>query len=437
MRKLFLLLSLPILLTMTNCKPSENGDKKAYVAPITKESITKVTNELVVKYGDSQKFRIERGVSQVALLWRNSDGTQAEFEEFCNAQFVAEEAALDQLFSKLSYGYEMLNGYFILLSKELMRPLHLDWGPVTPIDELFGSYNAAAHLSEDLYTNKIAFITALNFPNYTLKEKSELGEKWNRKEWAYARMGDMFTSRVPANLIQNYSTVNTNADTYISEYNIYLGYLVNDNNETLFADKDLKLITHWGLRDELKSQYADKESGLVRQEMIYQVMKRIIDQSIPKDVINSNKYSWNPYKNTLAQDGKEITFESEPNTRYQHVLNQFKALTAIDAYTPSMPTYIQRKFEGEFELPVDEVEQLFTELVSSKEVRDLGKLISQRLGRDLRPFDIWYDGFKARSGIPAEKLEAITNKRFASAEAFEKELPNILKIGRASCRERV
>ncbi len=426
MRKLFLLLSLPILLTMTNCKPSENGDKKADVSPITKESITKVTNGLVGKYGDSQKFRIERGVSQVALLWRNSDGTQAEFEEFCNAQFVAEDAALDQLFSKLSYGYEMLNGYFILLSKELMRPLHLDWGPVTPIDELFGSYNAAAHLSEDLYTNKIAFITALNFPNYTLKEKSELGEKWSRKDWAYARMGDMFTSRVPANLIQNYSTVNTNADTYISEYNIYLGYLVNDNNETLFADKDLKLITHWGLRDELKSQYADKESGLVRQEMIYQVMKRIIDQSIPKDVINSNKYSWNPYKNTLAQDGKEITFESEPNTRYQHVLNQFKALTAIDAYTPSMPTYIQRKFEGEFELPVDEVEQLFTELVSSKEVRDLGKLISQRLGRDLRPFDIWYDGFKARSGIPAEKLEAITNKRFASAEAFEKELPNIL-----------
>lgn len=411
---------------MTNCKPSENGDKKADVSPITKESITKVTNELIGKYGDSQKFRIERGVSQAALLWRNSDGTQTEFEELCNAQFVAEEAVLDQLFGKLSYGFETLNGYFMLMSKELMRPLHLDWGPVTPIDELFGAYNAAANMTEDLYSNKIAFITALNFPNYTLKEKSELGEKWSRKEWAYARMGDIFTSRVPANLIQNYSTVNTNADTYISEYNIFLGYLVNDNNETLFTDKDLKLITHWGLRDELKSQYADKESGLVRQEMIYQVMKRIIDQTIPKDVINSNKYSWNPYKNTLVQDGKEIAFESEPNTRYQHVLNQFKALTDIDAYTPSMPTFIQRKFEGEFELPVDEVEQLFTELVSSKEVRDLGKLISQRLGRDLHPFDIWYDGFKARSGIPAEKLEAITNKRFASAEAFEKELPNIL-----------
>ncbi|MGE0079325.1 MAG: hypothetical protein AB7S48_15805 [Bacteroidales bacterium] len=426
MKRILLLLSLPILLTMTNCKPSENGDKKADVSPIAQESINKVTKELLNKYGDSQKIRIERGVNQVALLWRSTDGNTSEFEEFCNSQFVADEAALDQLFSKLSYGYEMLNGYFILLSKELMRPLHLDWGSVTPIDELFGSYNAAAHMSEDLYANKIAFITALNFPSYSLKEKSELGEKWNRKEWAYARMGDIFTSRVPANLIQNFSTVNTNADTYISEYNIYLGYLVNDNNEVLFADKDLKLITHWGLRDELKSQYADRENGLTRQEMIYQVMKRIIDQSIPKDVINSNKYNWNPYKNTISENGTDVAFESEPNTRYQHIINQFKALKAIDDYTPSMPTYIQRKFEGEFEIPVDEVEQLFTELVSSKEVRNLGKIISQRLGRDLRPFDIWYDGFKARSGIPAEKLESITTKRFANAAAFEKELPNIL-----------
>jgi len=85
-----------------------------------------------------------------------------------------------------------------------------------------------------------------------------------------------------------------------------------------------------------------------------------------------------------------------------------------------MPTFIQRKFEGEYELPVDEVEQLFIDLVSSKEVRETGKLISKRLGRPLQPFDIWYDGFKARSGIPAEKLDAITIKRFPNAEAFEK-----------------
>lgn len=407
---------------MTQCKQPEKQDD---VSPITEQTIKKVTANLISQHGEVQKERIEKGVAQVAMLWRNSDGTEADFEQFCQTQFVSDDAQLEQLFNKLSYGFEMLNGYFILLSKELMKPLHLDWGPVTPIDELFGSYNAAAHLNDDLYTNKIAFITALNFPYYTLQEKTEMGENWNRKQWAYARMGDMFTSRVPANLIQNFSTVNTNADTYISEYNIYMGSLINDKGETMFPD-DMKLISHWGLRDELKAQYANKETGLEHQQMIYQVMKRIIDQSIPKDVINSNEYRWNPFTNTLSKDGSEVSVVPEPNTRYQHVINQFKALQAIDAYTPKMPTYIQRKFEGEFELPVDDVEQLFIELVSSKEVRETAKLISKRLGRSLQPFDIWYDGFKARSGISAEKLDAVTTKRFANAQAFENELPNIL-----------
>jgi len=252
-----------------------------------------------------------------------------------------------------------------------------------------------------------------------------MGENWSRKQWAYARMGDMFTSRVPAQLIQNFSTVNTNADTYISEYNIYMGNLVDDKGQTMFP-ADMKLISHWGLRDELKSHYANKEDGLAHQQMIYQVMKRIIDQSIPQQVINCNEYKWNPYTNTVTKEGNEVQATPEPNTRYQHVINQFKALKAIDEYTPKMPTYIQRKFEGEFELPVDEVEQLFIDLVSSKEVREAGKLISQRLGRPLQPFDIWYDGFKARSGIPAEKLDGITTKRFRDAKAFEAELPNIL-----------
>lgn len=421
MKRLLTLLSISSVLLMTQCKQVDKTD----VSPIGENTVKKVTAELVKQHGDSQKVRIEKGVAQVASLWRVADGTEADFENFCKEQFVSNEKDLDLLFNKLSYGFEMLNGYFILLSKELLRPLHLDMGPVTQIDELFGSYNAGAHLTDDLFANKIAFITALNFPYYSLKEKTELGENWSRKQWAYARMGDMFTSRVPAELIQNFSTVNTNSDTYISQYNIFMGNLVDVQGNTMFPS-DLKLISHWGLRDELKAQYADKQDGLKRQQMIYQVMKRIIEQTIPTQVINSDEYQWNPFENVILKDGEKQEATPEPNTRYQHIINQFKALKAIDSYTPQMPTYIQRKFEGEFELPVDDVEKLFIELVSSKEIRETGKLISKRLGRPLQPFDIWYDGFKARSGIPAEKLDAITTKRFPNTQAFEKEMPNIL-----------
>jgi hypothetical protein len=424
MKKILFILLATLLFGMTGCRQKKSERENAGLQ-ITGQNIQNTSKLLVDKYGENSKIRIERGVKQVVNLWRASDGNTSDFEKFCLDQFVGKDEDIATLFGKLSDGYEILFGNFTRITKDLRRPVDLDRGPVTPIDQLFGGFNAGAHLSDDLFANKIALITALNFPEYTLKEKTELGGKWNRKDWAYARMGDVFNSRIPAELIQAATTAGANADGYISEYNIFLGYLINDKNERLFPE-DLKLISHWGIRDELKSQYADRDKGLERQKMIYQVMKRIIDQSIPQRVINSKEYLWNPYSNAVTKQGQATEALPEPDTRYRQVVNQFKALSAMDKYEPSMPTVIQRKFEKGLEIPVEDVEKLFTDLVSSQEVRDLGKLISKRLGRKLEPFDIWYDGFKARSGIPEEKLNAITTKRFPDTRAFEAEIPSLL-----------
>ncbi len=425
MKNLTRLLTLPVVLLLVQCAPGSQKKGSPAISNIQESSCQAIVDSLVAKHGDAERARIEKGVKQAAFLWREADGKPEHFADFCKENFVSGEAGLKQLFDKLSYGYEMLYGHFMLLNKQLMRPLHLDWGPVTRVDELFGAFSPSAHLTDDLFANKLAFITVLNFPYYSLSEKMEEGSKWTPEEWARVRMGDFFTSRIPAGLIQAYSTANTQADTYISDYNIYLGYLVDANGNRLFPE-ELKLISHWGLRDEIKSQYANGAEGLLRQQMIYQVMKRIIDQSIPAQVINCNEYLWAPYDNTLTKDGEKIAAEAEPDMRYQQVVNQFRALSDIDAYTPAMPTFIQRRFEGDYEIPVEEVEALFTELVSSKEVRELSKLISARLGRSLEPFDLWYDGFKARSGIPAGKLDEITTKRFPDAAAFDREIPSIL-----------
>ncbi len=424
MKTFYYLLTIPILLSMPQCK-QENKKEAIAGSPINDQSIQNTTRQLVDKYGESAKFRAEKGVKQVAELWRSSDGSQTDFETFCKEQFVATDADIELLFNKLSYGFEILFGNFNKITKDLRKPVDLDMGPITAIDEIFAGYSAGAHIDDDLFSNKVAFITALNFPNYSLKEKTELSEKWTRKDWAYARMGDVFTSRIPAELNQHYSMVSSKADGYISEYNIKLGYLVNDKYEKLFPE-DLSLISHWGIRDELKAQYANKEGGLERQKMIYQVMKRIIDQTIPQNVINSTEYLWNPFSNIVTKNGIVAESKAEPDTRYQQVVNLFNALKAMDKYTPATPTFIQRKFEGSLEIPVEDVELLFTGLVSSKEVRDLGKLISKRLGRPLEPFDIWYDGFKARSGISTEKLDNIVNNRFSSQQAFQNEMSNIL-----------
>ncbi len=405
-------------------KASTAGEKEN----IDKATMEKVQADLVKKYGDGAKFRIERGVKQAASLWRESDGSANEFESFCRENFIADDAALDRLFTKLEHNFEIFAGYFNIIDLKLKEPIHLTGPEIEPVDMMFGGYNVAAHLTDDMFTNKIAFITALNFPYYSLEEKTAQGDKWTRKQWAYARMGDRFTSRVPADIVMNASKVLTEADTYISEYNIFMGNLLNSKGKQLFP-ADMKLITHWGLRDELKSNYVGA-NGLEKQRMIYSVMKRIIDQSIPAQVINSGEYTWDPVVNKIYENGKEVPSTPEPDIRYLVLLNNFKALSAMDPYSPNLPTYIDRAFEEGMEIPQADVERLFIEFVSSPQVKEVGAYISKQLGRKLEPFDIWYNGFKSRGGLPEDQLTAMTSSKYPNPAAFKADMPNILtKLG--------
>ena len=238
-------------------------------APCYKRSRRKLT-EL---FGTEHAFRIERGVTQTAQLWREADGSENDFETFCKNNFIADPAKLDKLFASLERNFEVLNGYFHRIDLTLKEPIQLQGYMPDEIDMLFAGYDVSSHLNDDLYANKIAFITSLNFPFYSLKEKTELGQNWSEKQWAFARMGDQFISRVPAHIQQNISTTLTQADAYIADYNIYMGNLRNNAQKQLFAS-DMKLISHWGLRDELKSNYPDAVNGLEKQRMIYKVMQR-------------------------------------------------------------------------------------------------------------------------------------------------------------------
>jgi hypothetical protein len=392
---------------------------------IDKSTIEKTIKALITKYGEDAKFRAERGVKQVAAMWMEKDGTTADFEKYCMDNFMTKGVDVDRLFRHLSTNYEILNGHFNKIILDLNRPLHLSTFEKDPVDELFGAYNPAAHLSDDFFSNKFAFLVLLNFPHYTLAEKTERGENWTRKQWAFARVGDIFTSRVPGEILLKVSQAITASDTYISDYNIFVGNLVDDKGATYFP-KDMKLLSHWNLRDELKAQYS-KPDGLVHQKMIYDVMLHIINQTIPENVINKDDVQWNPIKNVVLKDGKEVASKPEPNTRYAKLLNNFKALRDVDKYSPQYPTFIDRKFEEEFELPQKEVEEYFTKFVSSPTIKKAGELIAKRLGRKLEAFDIWYDGFKARSSISDEVLTAKTMAKYPNPEAYKKDLPNILK----------
>lgn len=425
---IIVLVTIVFILVNANKKPKETqkATQMNEVIFITESNVRNVIDSLSNKTSDSDMFRIERGAQQVASLWRHEDGTAQEYEKFCIDSFVADSASLTELFSKLERNFELFNGYFHKIDLKLKEPLQLEGPAIQPIDMMFGGYDVSAHLNDDMYSSKIAFITTLNFPFYSLDEKTELGNDWTRQEWAFARMGDRFISRVPAHLQQHISRTLTNADAYISDYNIYMGQLLNKDGKKLFPE-DMKLITHWGLRDELKSNYADTENGLEKQRMVYKVMQRIVDQTIPQQVINDGAYEWDLENNKVYADGKEIPATPEPDTRYEIFLENFHAMKQLDPYSTHYPTQLARAFDGTMEIPQKDVEKLFTDLLSSPMVKEVAAFIESRLGRSLEPFDIWYNGFKSRGGVPEEELTAITSRKYPNAAAVEADLPRMLR----------
>jgi hypothetical protein len=57
---------------------------------------------------------------------------------------------------------------------------------------------------------------------------------------------------------------------------------------------------------------------------------------------------------------------------------------------------------------------------------EVAKLIESRLGRPLEPFDIWYNGFRPRGTYTETQLDEIVAKRYPTAEAYQKDIPNLL-----------
>ena len=420
---------LPLLIVILFCQCSQNKESATVYKPfIMESSIQPTIDSLVLKHGETQRERISKGVKEVASFWKENDGTETEFAAYCRDNFISDNNELDRVFQRISTNFEIIFGNFNMITVGLQRPLHLDIGEILPVDEYFGSYSPATHFTDDFFSNKIAFLIALNFPYYSLDEKAKLAGNWKRKDWAYARMGDVFDSRIPSAINQLVVNANTKSEMYIADYNIYAGKLVSKEGKTLFP-ADMKLLSHWNIRDEIKSNYGQAE-GLEKQRMLYEVMKRIISQEIPLKVINSSDYSWNPYNNKVFQLDKEIEAMPEPFTRYAVLLDFFHAQQEVDPYYPRLNTYLLRNFEGDMEIPLEDVETLFTAYLSSPEVQKVAEVIKKRLERDLEPFDIWYDGFKTRTSIPPETLDKATRTKYPNPKAVQNDLsPILVKLG--------
>jgi len=408
--------------------------------PWMDDSIKKLEEKLVAEYGEGQRARLQRGMRQVASLWRESDGDAGVFEDFVTRNFAGDQESLDEIFERFERLLTILYGNMNAIRTEFTRQTDLDIGRVMPFDEIFAAYSPSAHVLDDFFENKLSFVVLLNFPLTTLDERIQQGDGWSRREWAEVRLAQIFSKRIPSDVNQALAEAGALSDQYISNYNIWMHHLVTDSGERLFPE-GMKLLSHWNLRDQIKADYRSGEKALVKQRMIQRVMERIVDQTIPGAVIDNPHVDWNPYTNEVAKatvsdvdvpapKGMKITNEREPDRRYEVLLETYKAARKVDPYSPAAPSLIARRFDENREIPEDRVREMFEQVLTSPLMPKVAALIEKRLARPLEPFDIWYNGFRSKGSYDQEMLDGIVSKRYPTAEAFEGGMPAMLeKLG--------
>ena len=436
-----LLVSLILLSSqLTNAQTAQTAGPPVWM----KDALTKLEASLTAKYGEAQRARAARGLRQVSNFWRAEDGDAAAFEEFVNANFAGDQPTLDATFARFEQNLEQLYGHMAEIGREFRSQSELDIGPVLPLDELFAGYDPSAHLSEDLFKSKIAFVVLLNFPLTTLEQRLGEGEHWSRREWAEARLAQQFSSRVPAEVYLANARASAEAERYVAGYNVWMHHVLDREGRRLFPQR-MRLLSHWNLRDQIKADYAGGADGLARQRAVQQVFERIVTQTIPAAVVGNPRYDWNPFTNevkpTTVRDfdadapGSEVAAGSkldapEPDTRFAKMLLAFESARRIDPYAPTAPTHIERSFNEGREIPEERVRAMFERVLTSPLVPRVAALIEKRLGRPLEPFDVWYDGFRARGAYGEAQLDEVVSKKYPTAQAFEKEIPAILvKLG--------
>ncbi|HZY05587.1 MAG TPA: hypothetical protein VFF02_19015 [Anaeromyxobacteraceae bacterium] len=417
--------------------------------PPLQAALPGIAAELRSRHGEAQRARIERGLRQAVSLWRRGDGDAAAFRAFARAQFVSDPAALEDLFHRLEHALEQLDGSALEVNRTLRWHADLDLGPLQPVDSLLAALDASAHLGDDLFGGKVAFAALLNFRLTTLEERLREGQAWSPRQWAEARLAGRFARRVPAEVNQAIARAAAAADLYISRYNLYPHHLVAgswEKPERPFP-RGPRLLAHWNLRDQVKAEYA-APGGLPRQRLLARAMERIAAQEIPAAVVDDPAVDWNPLTNEVrpappgeveggARPPARVSPAREPDARYAHVLDAFRAQRRADPFSPTAPTFLARKFELEREMPEARVVALLEEVLASPLGAEVARLAEARLGRPLEPFDVWYDGFRPRARFAEAELDARTRARWPTARAFEEDLPRILEaIGFAPERAR-
>lgn len=389
-------------------------------APLPPEVQNQALKAITAQYGQAQQARADLGVKQVADRWQKADGDSDEFVAFCKENFVADPAELDSMFRRIQDAMEQIDGSVYALQAFLLRPFDLADSPPTVADYALANIELGARADDELFRSKAAFVVLLNFPLHTLADRETLAPKWTRLDWAKSRLAERFADRVPSLLLQAQTKAVVDASTYLAGINIHTCSLTDSAGKQLYAD-NRRLAVHWGLRDEIKALY-NEPGAMPKQESVFAAMERIVRDDIPSGVIDNADAKWCPTTNQVFSPPTEGTTGS----RYQHWLDVFRAERAMDAVTPMHPTFLQRRNDGYRQIEAARVERMVLSVLQAPEAKHVAQMAQSRLGRPLKPFDLWFTGFSALPNKKESELDAIVKGRYPDIESFSKDIPRIL-----------
>lgn len=385
--------------------------------------VDEVRKSLAELHGTELSDRIARGTARVAALWLESDGNVEEFKDFCITNFMSDEIRAENL-SVIMDNLKVLHGYSSIIRSSLTEYSRFTDRQELKADPFFR--NSIPGI--DPWKSKLAFFLQLNFPYVDQKEKLERGSTWGRSIWAEVRLGDYYSSRRPEGFHVPYQEEAEAFLRHIGSYFLRMGHLLPAGAPSPFPEGFL-LNCHHGLRDNIKEDYS-RDRGYERQALSGQVIERILLGEVPIEFLEDESTYWDPDNQKLFRKKNgvlnPISFSMEGLKRYEGFSWSVRNRQAEDALYHNGSTALMRTFDNS-QVSLSQVETMIREFLGSPEFVIIGKLIRNRLDRDLEPFDIWYSGFQAQSKFPADRLDSIVRTRYPNSKALQDDLPTIYR----------
>lgn len=401
---------------------------------ITAQDRYDTVDRLLELNGNRDRSRMSAGVEQASRFWRPEDGDKEAFKKFCCEHYIADRQVLAAFAAAMERNLELIEGSFYQIRRSLKRPLDVDTGAIFPFDRLLASYDPHAGLGEAFFRTKIAFAVLLNFPLLSSEDVSKKNFPWSREltreDWARFRLAQRFASRVSPEARMHFSEVSDASRNYIYSGKIPVTRIVNEALKPVDEREGFTLLPHWEVRDEIRSLYGGGPAAQEKQQALYRVMERVACGEVPAEASGGREVLWEPSSNRLyTKNGQEISPQSAAENRYDHLQRLFRAELLIDACYPEGTTVFERVFDQEMEMSRKKVEKMLITVLEAPEAKDTAALIRRRLGRPLRPYDIWYQNF-GENERPADKLDMLLREKYPNPEALQADLPRILmKLG--------